>query len=54
MKNNAKLTEAEQMQIREARAAYMREYRRLHPQKNREAIDRYWLRRAQQIAIQGD
>lgn len=44
--NDAVLTDEQIRSARAARAAYAREYRRKNPQKNREAILRYWAKRA--------
>lgn len=41
------LTPAEKEAARLARNQYMREYRRKHPEKNKQAIARYWARRAE-------
>ena len=46
------MTETEKKLIRAARAAYAREYRKKHPEKAREAQERYWARKASQMAAQ--
>lgn len=40
------MTKAERDAAREARNAYLREWRRKNPQRVRELRERYWLRKA--------
>ena len=44
----------EQKAIREAKNAYMREWRRKNPEKARENQRRYWAKKAKQMAEQAD
>ena len=39
----------EQDKIKRARAEYARKYRQAHPEKIKEAQERYWLRKAEQM-----
>lgn len=41
----AVLTPEDEQRIREAKNAYAREYRRKHPEKNRQYVQRYWARK---------
>lgn len=40
------MTEKEMELVREARRAWAREYRKQHPEKIKQANEKYWLRRA--------
>lgn len=46
--SNTELTPEQIAAARAARARWAREYRKKHPEKNREAIARYWARKAEQ------
>lgn len=50
--NNKTMTPDQITAAREARAKWAREYRKKHPEKNKEAIARYWARRAAREAAQ--
>ena len=44
------MTEAEKAAIRQARNAYRREWNRRNPEKVKAAQERYWLKKAEEIA----
>lgn len=46
MESNTELTPEQITAAKAARAKWAREYRKKHPEKNREACARYWARRA--------
>lgn len=39
-------------EVRKAKAAYAREYRRKNPEKIKEIQERYWLRQAEKLAAE--
>lgn len=48
------MTEEEKLAIRNAKNAYLSEWRRRNPEKVKAAQERYWLKRAEEIARKGE
>lgn len=40
---------ATQAEIKQAQAAYLREWRRKHPEKNKQYVESYWSRRIERM-----
>ena len=47
------MTEHEHEAIKAARNAYRREWRKKNPDKVKAAQERYWLKRAQELSVEG-